>query len=106
MYNSELLLNASSEEVTKQYTFSLRQPSEMDDQVLYAEPSLQGNAVIAKRQEGDNETTINLELLLQRLDEIGQSLKDSKEALALLALGSCGTERERLVSISFRTCPP
>lgn len=36
------------------------------------------------------------ELLLQRLDEIGQSLKDSKQALALLALGSCGTERERL----------
>lgn len=63
MNNSELLLNASSEEVTKQYTFSLRQASEMDDQVLYAEPSLQGNAVIAKRQEGDNETTINLELL-------------------------------------------
>lgn len=63
MNNSELLLNASSEEVTKQYTFSLRQASEMDDQVLYAEPSLQGNAAIAKRQEGDNETTINLELL-------------------------------------------
>ena len=36
------------------------------------------------------------ELLLQRLDEIGQSLKDSNQALALLALGSCGTERERL----------
>ena len=36
------------------------------------------------------------ELLLQRLDEIGQSLKDSKQALALLALGSCATERERL----------
>ena len=36
------------------------------------------------------------ELLLQRLDEIGQFLKDSNQALALLALGSCGTERERL----------
>ena len=36
------------------------------------------------------------ELLLQRLDDIGQSLKDSRQALALLALGSCGAERERL----------
>ena len=27
------------------------------------------------------------ELLLQRLDDIGQSLKDSRQALALLALG-------------------
>lgn len=37
-----------------------------------------------------------IELLLQRLDDIGQSLKDSKQVLALLALGSCGRERERL----------
>ena len=36
------------------------------------------------------------ELLLQRLDDIGQSLKDSRQALALLALGSCGVERDRL----------
>ncbi len=35
----------------------------MDDSVLYAEPSIQGNNVIARRQKGDNETTINLELL-------------------------------------------
>ena len=35
----------------------------MDDTVLYAEPSLQGNATIARRKEGDNETPINLELL-------------------------------------------
>lgn len=35
-------------------------------------------------------------LLLQRLDAIGQSLKNSEHALALLALGSCGIERDRL----------
>jgi ABC-2 type transport system ATP-binding protein len=35
----------------------------MDDSVLYAEPTLQGNAVITKRQEGDAETQVNLELL-------------------------------------------
>jgi hypothetical protein len=36
------------------------------------------------------------ELLIQRLEEIGNSLKDSKNALALLALGSCGLEQERM----------
>lgn len=36
------------------------------------------------------------ELLLQRLDDIGQSLRDSGNALALLGLGSCGHEIERL----------
>ena len=35
----------------------------MDETVIYAEPTLQGNAVIAKRNEGDGETQINLELL-------------------------------------------
>lgn len=35
----------------------------MDDSVLYAEPTLQGNAVITRRQEGDAETQVNLELL-------------------------------------------
>ena len=33
------------------------------DDMLYAEPTLQGNAVIAKRKEGDVETQVNLELL-------------------------------------------
>ena len=35
----------------------------MDDTVLYAEPTLQGNAVIAKRKAGSRETQMNLELL-------------------------------------------
>ena len=34
----------------------------MDDNVLYAEPSLQGNAVIMPRGEGE-ETQVDLELL-------------------------------------------
>ena len=58
-----LLLNASMGEITEQYTFEYRAPQEMDDTVLYAEPTLQGNAVIAKRQAGDAETQVNLELL-------------------------------------------
>lgn len=61
--NSVVRLNKSVAEVTDRYRFELRQPSEMDDSVVYAEPSLQGNAVIARRQPEENETSINLELL-------------------------------------------
>ena len=58
-----VLLNASMQEIQDQYTFEYRTPQEMDDSVLYAEPTLQGNAVICHRQEGDAETQVNLELL-------------------------------------------
>ncbi len=34
--------------------------------------------------------------LLNRLNEIGESLKDSKHALAIIGLGSIGIELERL----------
>ncbi len=61
--SSQIIVNASTEDITNDYTFGIRQPNEMDDSVLYAEPSIQGNNVIARRQKGDNETTINLELL-------------------------------------------
>ena len=61
--NSQVIVNASTEDITNDYTFGIRQPNEMDESVLYAEPSIQGNNVIARRQKGDNETTINLELL-------------------------------------------
>jgi ABC-2 type transport system ATP-binding protein len=59
----QVLLNASVQDITDQYTFEYRSPQEMDETVLYAEPALQGNAVIAKRKEDDAETSINLELL-------------------------------------------
>ena len=58
-----VLLNASMQEIQDQYTFEYRLPQQMDDTVLYAEPTLQGNAVICRRQEGDAETQVNLELL-------------------------------------------
>jgi ABC-2 type transport system ATP-binding protein len=58
----ELLLNASVEEITEKYVFEYRQPNDMEG-VLYAEPTLQGNAVMARRQEGQAETQVNLELL-------------------------------------------
>ena len=58
-----VLLNATMQEIQDQYTFEYRLPQQMDDSVLYAEPTLQGNAVICRRQEGDAETQVNLELL-------------------------------------------
>ena len=61
--NSRLLMDKSVTDITDSYSFAFRQPAEMDDSVIYAESSLQGNAVITKRQSGDPETQMNLELL-------------------------------------------
>ena len=63
MNQSQLLLDASVSDICEKYTFEYRNPQEMDDTVLYAEPTLQGNAAICKRQEGEQETQMNLELL-------------------------------------------
>jgi len=59
---TRLLLDASVAELTSRYAFELRTPSQMDESVLYAEPSLAGNAVVARNDNG-RETAINLELL-------------------------------------------
>ncbi|WP_317574886.1 ABC transporter ATP-binding protein [Segatella copri] len=63
MNQSQLLLDASVSDICEKYIFEYRNPQEMDDTVLYAEPTLQGNAAICKRQEGKQETLMNLELL-------------------------------------------
>lgn len=60
---NQLLLNASTSQITERYAFEYRQPSEMNEDVIYAEPALQGNAVIAHRKQGQAETQLNLELL-------------------------------------------
>ena len=60
---SEMLLNSSVSNICEHFSVEYRQPQEMDDTVIYAEPTLQGNAVIAKRGENDDETQMNLELL-------------------------------------------
>ena len=64
----KLLLNASVADIQDKFTFEYRTPAEMDD-VLYAEPSLQGNAVIAPRHEDSPETQVNLELLFNAVNE-------------------------------------
>lgn len=60
---SEMLLNSTVSKICENYSFEYRQPQEMDETVIYAEPTLQGNAVIAKKGKDDKETQMNLELL-------------------------------------------
>ena len=64
----KLLLDANVADIQEKYTFEYRTPDDMAD-VLYAEPSLQGNAVIAPRKEGSAETQVNLELLFNAVNE-------------------------------------
>ena len=75
---SQLLLDASVSDICDRYTFGYRPASAMDDSVLYAEPTLQGNAVVARRSEGDPETPLNLELLFNALVSEGSKLHDNR----------------------------
>ena len=72
--SGKLLLNASTTDITDRYAFTYVQPSEMDDRVLYAEPSLQGNAVVRKRLADEPETPLNLELLFNAVTKGAVSL--------------------------------
>ena len=49
--------------IRDRYSFECRMPGENSDDVIYAEPSLQGNNVIARRNSEKEDTMINLELL-------------------------------------------
>ena len=64
----KLLLDASVADIQEKYTFEYRTPDDMDD-ALYAEPSLQGNAVIAPRKADVAETQVNLELLFNAVTQ-------------------------------------
>ncbi|OYP61868.1 ATP-binding cassette domain-containing protein [Prevotella sp. P3-122] len=66
---SRMLLNASTAEICDKYAFEYRSPQEMDDDVVYSEPAMQGSAVIATRKEGMDETQLNLELLFNAVVE-------------------------------------
>jgi len=67
--HSEILLNESVASICDKYVFEYRTPDNMAD-AIYAEPSLQGNAVMAPR--GDKqETTLNLELLFNAITKKG-----------------------------------
>lgn len=60
---SQILLDASVSDICSKYSFEFRSMGEPADDVIYAEPSLQGNAVITRRREDEDETQLNLELL-------------------------------------------
>ena len=64
-----LLMDSSIGDITDRYVFEIRTPQEMDSTVIYAEPSLQGNIVMARRQEGQPETLVNLELLFNAVSK-------------------------------------
>lgn len=59
--NNSILLNKTTAEITDEYVFEYRQANNTDG-IIYAEPSLQGNLVMAKRGSRP-ETQLNLELL-------------------------------------------
>jgi len=58
-----MLLNTSVADLTDRYVFEVRPPQQNDSTAIYAEPSLQGNITMARREPGQPETTINLEIL-------------------------------------------
>ena len=58
-----MLLNSSVADLTDRYVFEVRSPQQNDGTAIYAEPSLQGNITMARREPGQPETTINLEIL-------------------------------------------
>lgn len=66
---NSLLMDSSVADICSEYKFEYRTAQEMTDDVIYAEPTLQGNAVVAKRQEGDEETGVNLELLFNAMNK-------------------------------------
>ena len=67
--NKQVLLNASTADITSKFSFTYRLPTEMGSDVIYAEPNIQGNAVIAPRKAGEAETPLNLELLFNAVNK-------------------------------------
>lgn len=66
---SRLLCNASVSDITARYSFETRQANEMTADVLYAEPSLQGNNVIVPRAANEPETQLNLEMFFSAISQ-------------------------------------
>ena len=65
-----MLLDSPVADICKKYTFEYRMPGEQADDVIYAEPTLQGNAVMARRKENSPETSVNLELLFNAVTKM------------------------------------
>ncbi len=65
-----MLLDSPVADICEKYTFEYRMPGEQVDDVIYAEPTLQGNAVMARRKENSPETSVNLELLFNAVTKM------------------------------------
>lgn len=63
--NDGLLLNASMQEISDQYTFGTDPVGE----VLYSEKTVDGEMCVARRTVDEEETPVNLELLFEYLNE-------------------------------------
>jgi ABC-2 type transport system ATP-binding protein len=60
--------SSSMAELMQKYTFEYRSEGEKNDDVLYSEPSVHGNAVIAENH-GKDESTVNIELLFNAVQK-------------------------------------
>lgn len=63
MDNHGILLNASMGEISERYHFGTLAPGETVPDVIYSEPSIGGLCVMARRQAGQEESQVNLEML-------------------------------------------
>ena len=66
--NTSVMVNHSLEELCEKFRFELRQPGTNAEDVLYAEPSLQGNWVVCRNNDAEDTTTVNLELLFNAVN--------------------------------------
>ena len=61
------IFESTINEIEQKYAFEYRTKDEMDDDVLYYEPSPQGNATLSLLKEGMEETPVNLELFFNAI---------------------------------------
>lgn len=61
--NRRILLNASMGEISDHYHFCTLAPGETAPDIIYSEPSIGGQIVMSRRQPGQDENPVDLELL-------------------------------------------
>ena len=76
---SGMLLNESVAGICRRYVFGLCKSGEEPQGVVYAEPTLMGNAFVAKRTEDMAETPLNLELLFNAVVDGAMNIDAEEE---------------------------
>jgi ABC-2 type transport system ATP-binding protein len=72
--DGELLLQASIAEITRKLSFKVIDTAGHEDEVLYSEPSLRGNAVVMENKTGE-ESKANLEFLFNAVTQNPEKTK-------------------------------